>query len=129
MTGYSVKILDASKELSKKERVMLKDTSDAIKLDEAIQGEALIINPDYYVVLGVHNEKSDNVDYKNYVIVDKDGTKYVTGSEAFWSTFEDIWCEMEPEPGAEDDEDWSIKCYKLDSKNYKGKQFLTCSVI
>lgn len=130
MTGYSVKIADASKELTKKERVMLKDTGDALKLDEIIQGEPIIINPDYWVTLMVHNEKSDNVDYSVYLIVDKNGTKYVTGSESFWTTFSDIWDEMTDEmTGDGNDEEWQLKCYKLDSKNYKGKQFLTCSVI
>nr|UWG22617.1 MAG: Single-stranded DNA-binding protein [Bacteriophage sp.] len=126
MTGYSVSIENASKELRKKERVMLKDTSDALKLDDVIQGEPIIINPDYWVMLMVHNEKSDNVDYPAYLIMDKNGTKYVTGSEAFWTTFSDIWDEM-TEDG--DEEEWQLKCYKLDSKNFKGKQFLTCSVI
>lgn len=130
MTGYSVKIGSASKELTKKERVMLKDTGDALKLDEIIQGEPIIINPDYWVTLMVHNEKSDNVDYSVYLIVDKNGTKYVTGSESFWTTFSDIWDEMTDEmTGDGNDEEWQLKCYKLDSKNYKGKQFLACSVI
>lgn len=130
MTGYSVKIENASKELTKKERVMLKDTGDALKLDELIQGEPIIVNPDYWVMLMVHNEKSDNVDYPVYLIVDKNGTKYVTGSESFWTTFSDIWDEMTDEmTGDGNDEEWQLKCYKLDSKNYKGKQFLTCSVI
>lgn len=126
MTGYSVKIETASKELTKKERVMLKDTSDALKLDDVIQDEPIIINTDFWVMLNVHNEKSDNVDYPVYLIVDKNGTKYITGSEAFWTTFSDIWDEM-TEDG--DNEEWQLKCYKLDSKNFKGKQFLTCSVI
>lgn len=126
MTGYSVKIEEASKELTKKERVMLKDTGDALKLDDVIQDEPIIINTDFWVKLHIHNEKSDNVDYPVYLIVDKNGTKYVTGSEAFWTTFSDIWDEM-TEDG--DEEEWQLKCYKLDSKNFKGKQFLTCSVI
>lgn len=126
MTGYSVKIEAASKELTKKERVMIKDTGDALKLDDVIQDEPIIINADFWVMLNVHNEKSDNVDYPVYLIVDKNGTKYVTGSEAFWTTFSDIWDEM-AEDG--DEEEWQLKCYKLDSKNFKGKKFLTCSVI
>lgn len=126
MTGYAVKIEEASKELTKKEKVMLKDTSDAVKLDEAVNGEAIIINPDYYAVLKVHNEKSDNKEYFVYVVVDKDGTKYITGSESFWSSFFNIWDEMTEDGGTEP---WELKCYKLDSKNYKGKQFLTCSII
>ena len=126
MTGYSVKIEDSSKELTKKERVMFKDTSDAKKLDEIITTDALIIDPDFWVMLMVHNEKSDNVDYPVYIIVDKNGEKYITGSEAFWTTFSDIYDEMTADG---DYEPWQLKCYKLDSKNYKGKQFLTCSVI
>lgn len=126
MTGYSVKIEDSSKELTKKERVMFKDTSDAKKLDEIITTDAIIIDPDFWVMLMIHNEKSDNVDYPVYIIIDKNGEKYITGSEAFWTTFSDIYDEMTADG---DDEPWLLKCYKLDSKNYKGKQFLTCSVI
>ena len=126
MTGYSVKIENSSKELTKKERVMFKDTSDAKKLDEIITTDAIIIDPDFWVMLMVHNEKSDNVDYPVYIIVDKNGEKYITGSESFWTTFSDIYDEMTADGN---EEAWQLKCYKLDSKNYKGKQFLTCSVI
>lgn len=124
MEGYSVTILESSMELSAKERVRLKDTSNAIKLDVATEEEKLVIVPAGFVVLAIHNEKSDNVDYKNYIIIDKDSNKYVTGSEAFWTTFMDIYNEME---GI--DESWELEIYKLDSKNYKGKKFLTCSIL
>ena len=33
MTGYSVEIKETSRELTAKQRIALKDTSDAIKLD------------------------------------------------------------------------------------------------
>ena len=123
MTGYSVEIAETSKELSAKERIRIKDTTDAVKLDEATQEGAIIINPAMYAVLNIHNEKSDNVNYKNYIIVDKDGTKYVTGSESFWSSFMNIYEEMSGEQ-----EEWSIKVYRAPSKNYKGKDFITCSI-
>nr|DAJ97966.1 MAG TPA: hypothetical protein [Caudoviricetes sp.] len=124
MTGYSVEIKESSKELSAKERIMLKDTSDAVKLDLACDEESVIITPASFAVLGIHNEKSDNKDYDNYILQDENGEKYVTGSPSFWSSFMDIYNEMK-----EETEKWSIKVYKLDSKNYKGKQFLTCSII
>lgn len=124
MIGYSVEIKEASRELTPKQRIVLKDTSDAIKLDTACDEEAIIIEPVDYAVLSVHNEKSDNVDYENYVIIDKNGDKYVTGSPSFWSSYMDMYNEMQGE-----EEAWSIKVYKLDSKNYKGKKFLTCSII
>lgn len=125
MNGYSVDIAESSKELSAKERIKLKDTSDAIKLDEvtATNGD-IIITPVAFAVLNIHNEKSDNKDYKNYIIEDEDGTKYVTGSESFWSTFTNIYNEMKDES-----ETWQIKAYRLPSKNYNGKEFLTCSII
>lgn len=126
MTGYSVAIKEVSKELTARERIMLKDTSNAVKIDEAASGDSpLVITPAAYAVLSVHNEKStDNKDYENYVILDKGGTKFVTGSPSFWCSFMEIWEEMEGET-----EEYSIEVYKKDSKNYKGKQFLTCSIV
>ena len=124
MTGYSVEIIETSRELTAKERIALKDTSNAIKLDIACDENDVIIEPVDYSILAIHNEKSDNKDYENYIIIDKNGDKYVTGSASFWSSFMDIYDEMQGE-----EEAWSIKAYKLDSKNYKGKKFLTCSII
>ena len=124
MNGYSVSIAETNKELSAKERIRLKDTSDAVKLDEATKEEAVIITPNAYAILNIHNEKSDNKDYNNYLIEDADGTKYVTGSASFWASFIDIYLEMKDET-----EPWQIKAYRLPSKNYKGKEFLTCSII
>ena len=123
MTGYSVEIAETSKELTPKERIRIKDTTDAVKLDEATQNGTIFIMPSMFAVLDIHNEKSDNVDYKNYVIVDVDGTKYVTGSESFWSSFMNIYEEMSGEQ-----EEWGIKVYRAPSKNYKGKDFITCSI-
>ena len=123
MEGYSVTVVESSRELTAKERIKIKDTTDAIKLDEATQKGAIVIAPDMYAVLGIHNEKSSDKEYKNYVLVDKDGTKYVTGSSSFWSSFKDIYDEMSGES-----EDYSIKVYRAPSKNYAGKEFITCSI-
>ena len=123
MNGYSVSIKESSRELTAKQRIALKDTTTAIKLDEATQVEPVIINVDMYAILDIHNEKSDNPDYENYIVVDKNGTKYVTGSASFWSSFIDIFTEMEGE-----DEAWTLKVYRVPSKNYKGKDFITCSI-
>lgn len=124
MVGYSVEIKETSRELTAKQRIALKDTSDAFKLDTICDENGVIIDPIDFAVLAIHNEKTDNVDYENYVIIDKDGDKYVTGSQSFWNSFMNIYDEMQGE-----EEEWAIKVYKLDSKNYKGKKFLTCSII
>ena len=104
---------------------MLKDTRNAIKLDEAVSETPLVISPDYYAVLDVHNEKSkEDKDFQNYVVVDTDGNKYVTGSTSFFEAFTEIVEEMDGTG-----EEYQIEIYKLDSKNYKGKQFITCSIV
>ncbi len=124
MEGYSVKIRETSRELTAKERVMLKDTSDAVKLDTVTADAPVLIDVDMYAILDIHNEKSDNKDYANYLVVDKDGTKYVTGSDSFWSSFINIYTEM-----STSDELYNIKAYKLPSKNRQGKDFITCSIV
>lgn len=124
MTGYSVKIVNASKELSARDRVAVKDTTNAIALDDATKESPLVIAIDYYVELAIHNEKSEDKDYKKYVVVDKSGNKFVTGSESFFTAMLEIMDEM-----SDSGEDFEIQVYRMPSKNYKGKEFLTCSIV
>lgn len=129
MNGYKATVRECSKELTAKERIMLKDTSNAEPLDILTQeanfnGKILLINVDYYATLDIHNEKTDNKDYINFIVVDKDGKKYVTGSQSFISSFTDIFEEM-TEAG---ETDIVIQVYRKESKNYKGKDFITCSI-
>ena len=127
MEGYSVKIRETSKELSAKERIAIKDTSNAISLDEVTATEgSIVIQYDFHVILDVHNEKSDNKDYTKIVVMDKGGTKYVTGSESFRTALTDIVDEM---VDAGEGDNITIQVYRKDSKNYKGKQFITASIV
>lgn len=123
MEGYHVEIQESTKELTARERILMKDISNAIKLDEATEnGEIVEISPKGYAILNVHNEKADQKEYKKYIIWDNE-QRYVTGSESFWSTFVDIFTDMKDE-----EEEYTIAVFKKDSQNYKGKQFLTCSI-
>lgn len=124
MEGYSVKIREVSKDITAKERVMLKDTTNAISLDDVTKDAKFVFEPGYYAILDVHNDKSEDKDYVKYIIVDKAGTKLVTGSESFFTSFKSIMEEMD---GC--DEEFSIEVYRMPSKNYKGKEFITCSVV
>ena len=124
MTGFEAKIREASKQLSAKERVKFKDTTNAVQLDEATKDEPVLIAPDFYVILDIHNDHSEDKDYVKYVIVSKEGTKYVTGSESFFSSFKAIVDEM-----GDTGEEYEVEVYRLPSKNYKGKEFLTCSIV
>lgn len=124
MTGFEAKIREASKELTAKERVKFKDTTNAIQLDDATKDNPLVVAPDFYVILDIHNERSEDKDYVKYIVVDKNGNKFVTGSESFFSAFKSIFDEM-----GDCGEDYEIEVYRLPSKNYKGKEFLTCSIV
>lgn len=125
MTGYSVKVVECTKDLTAKERVKIKDTTNAIKLDEATQGGAVVIAYAYHAVLAIHNEKLDDPDYRQYIVVDTAGNKYVTGSESFFTAMTEIVDEM----SAAGETDYELEVYRMDSKNYKGKQFITCSIV
>lgn len=122
--AYEVTIRETNLELTARERIMLKDTSDCIKLDEATRNGEVIIKPTAYAILDIHNDKGDDKEYTQYVIVDSDGNKYLTGSNSFWSSFISIFTEM-----AKENEEYEVKAYRLPSKNYKDKDFITCSII
>lgn len=127
MEGYKVEIAHSTKDLTVREKIRIKDLDNVIQLDDATQQEGnIVIDFDYYVILKVHNEFSkDDKDYNKYVIVDKGGNKFVTGSESFMTSLEGIVDEM-VDAG---ETDFEIEVYRKDSKNYTGKQFLTCTIV
>ena len=123
-TDYSVTVKEVSKELTHKERVQITDLTDCVKLDTATQEGPVLIDLDYYAVLAIHNEKSTDKDYENYVVADKNGIRYSTGSKSFFNNLVDISVEMQ-----DSDEMWQIKAYRRPSKNRQGKDFITCSIV
>lgn len=120
---YEAKIINSSIELTAKERVMFKDVQNCTKIDVATQEAPLLVDVAGYVELLIHNDKATPVEYSNYVIIDKSGERFVTGSASFWSAFQNIWSEM-----AGVTEPWKLKVYRLPSKNRQGKEFITCAV-
>lgn len=127
MTNYATYITESSKELSTREKIKLKDLTSAIAIDKVVEPEKpLVIAPDFYAYLSIHNEKlsESEQDYKTMVIVDKSGTKYYTGSNSAISSFVDIFDEM-----IDTAEPFEIEFYKKESKNYSGKHFITCSLV
>lgn len=129
-SNYTATIAESSRELSPREKIMYKDLGNAVKLngmaEEAMSAGAKVIitNIKDFAVISIHNEASEDVDYKNYLIVDGNGDKYYTGSTAFWNSFKSIYDEM-----AESGEEWGIQLNLIPSKNYAGKTVLTCSLI
>ena len=127
MTNYTASITESSTELSVREKIKLKDLTSAIAIDKVVEPEKpLVIAPEFYAYLSIHNEKlpENEQDYKTMVIVDKSGTKYYTGSDSAISSFVDIFDEM-----IDTAEPFEIEFYKRESKNYSGKHFITCSLV
>lgn len=125
--NFNSKITLSSKELTKKEQVKLKSLDDCISLDTAIEGhdDSLIIDLDFYAQLEVHNENSKkDKDYIKLIMVDKNGSKYITGSAPFMRSFFDIVEDME-----DSDEEWQLKCYRRPSANYQDRDFFSCSIL
>lgn len=124
---FTATVVESSRELTTREKLKAKDLSDAVKLDEATQQEAeVLITPDFWVTLNIHNEKSkNNADYINYVIVDVNGEKYVTGSPSFWESFQNIVVELDE--AGELENPFTIKVVRRPSKNYANKDFITCA--
>ena len=126
MANYEAKIIETSTELTAKSKLLLKDFSNAQSLDNVIkEGESIILHPNMYAILSVHNENSaGDKDYTKYVIIDEDGTKYVTGSTSFFDSFKEIYDEL-----SGSGEEYGIQVTKYPSRNYQGKYFIKCSVV
>lgn len=127
MRDFEVKITGSMVELSPRERVSFKSLDVAVPLDSLTEnGQTVRVNIGNIVTMAVHNEKAkENKDYNVYVLVDKDtGKRYRSGSVSLYNAINDIMDEM-----AEIDEDIVIEIYKRESKNYKGKGFLTCYLV
>lgn len=124
MKDYKVTIASARKALTGKEKVMVKDFTNALSIDELTKDGTLVLKIANVIECDVHNPASEDKDYKKYVIIDETGNKYVTGSESCITTLTDILDEMEGES-----EPFEVEFYQKESKNYKGKSFITCSIV
>ena len=123
---YNVTITESMKELSPKERIRAKKaTTTAVKLDEVVTPDTpfIISAIDNYVILSVHNEHAENNDYK-VLLIFGDGQVFSTGSPSFTDSFTDMISELYGTG-----EEFGVECYKIPSRNYKGKFILTCNVI
>lgn len=129
VSNYTATITESSREFTAKERVMFKDLGNAVSMidyaKQAIEnGVKATIDVADYAIISIHNEATEDVDYTNYLLIDKNGNKYYTGSSSLWNSFKNIYAEMK-----DSDEEWGIELNLLPSKNYKGKEILTCSLI
>lgn len=126
MTGYTATIVNGSREFTARERMRIKDTTAATPLDEAVTAESpLEMELADWATLKITNERSKGEkEYMKFVLIDKSGNHYTSGSESLISAVGEIAKEM-----WEEAEPWKLLIYKKESKNYKGKYFLTATVV
>ena len=125
---YRIEIKSASRELTPKERIMIKQLTGAVRIDEATQGKELVITPVAYAILGVHNERSKgDKDYETMAVINSDGTVYLTGSQSFRTSILQFWNDYRDL--VDSGENASVKVFRMPSKNYKGKEFITAAII
>ncbi len=132
MNGYKCTIESTTKELtSARERIMFKDTTNAIKLDDVVAPESpLVINFSMLVKLAIENPMAtEDKEYSRYILVDTNGTKYMTGSKTLISALESIIDEMVQEFENPQEVEFELEIYKVPSKNYTNKHFLSCSLV
>ena len=122
MDNFKATIRESSKQLTAREKLKYMDTQLSTNLSEVT--EEIIITPDFYVVVDVHNENSEDNDYGQYRVIDKDGTDYYTGSDSFWRAFKTIFDTMLGE-----EEDYQIRVFQRESANYKGKYLISCAIV
>ena len=120
--SYKAEIVKSNKVLTAREKIMLKDTTNAISMDSKTTESAFIIKPVTWAIVHVTNEMSESGEYDKIVILDDKNDKYTTGSRSFIEAFSDIADEM-------DKEEFCIMIYRKDSKKYTGKSFITCSLV
>ena len=80
MKTYTVEIVESSRELTNKERIMFKQGAGAQSLDALTQDGPIEIYPELYALLAIHNEKArDDQDYQQIIVKDKvyPGTKII----------------------------------------------------
>ena len=107
-------------DLTVKEKIQFKNLNDSESINTLENGTTLTV--DKWGLVQIHNEKLDEQDYQNVVLVTPEGNKYHTSSNSFFMAIDDIQSELDEagEKGAFD-----IKIVKKQSKNNSG-QFITC---
>jgi len=107
-------------ELTVKEKIQFKNLNDSESINTLENGTILTV--DKWGLLQIHNEKLDEPDYQNVVLVTPDGNKYHTSSNSFFMAIDDIQSELDE---AGEKLPFDIKIVKKQSKNNSG-QFITC---
>lgn len=126
MKDYEAKVTIVGRDIGVKERIAIKNLSDAKKLtpDELIR----LTN---YAIIEVHNEKATGEkDYRICVLCDADGTRRYTSSDSFIRSLDEIVDELSDEKPIDKwlEEGLDIKVCSSPSNNFSG-DFYTMTLV
>lgn len=116
------------REFTKKEIAVIKTSlQSCIDINAATEnGNSLTLSVAAYAVLEIENDRSKGETvYQKIMIVDNDGRMYITGSPSFIENF----CSVMEVMDGEDPDSWGLEIFQMESRNYKGKNFITCKVV
>lgn len=123
---YQAKVTEViGKELTKKEMFSVSRFNRCDDVSSLIgEQEVIIKDVQTVAIVEVHNEKSDNIDYKKMVVIGADGSRYLTGSETAIREMMDIMDYME-----DDVEPFDVQFVTRPSNNYKDRDFITVELL
>ena len=125
---YEANITSSLRELTAREKIVYKNV-DGQKLNEIINNDnpSIDLDVENIVELQVHNERSKgNNDYTVYVIDTKDGSRYRTGSETFYTKAKEIYRELQAANELENG--FVLRVFKTKSNNFDG-DFINCRLV
>lgn len=130
-SNYESSITFSSRDLSPIEKIKLKDLTATVALDDELKSipeHKLTFTPELVVVVSVHNPKAkSNTDYDTLVFTDSEtGVRYRTSSTSFKLAVLDIMNDLiaaDINPNTV-----PLVAYTRPSKNFTGKDFLTCAI-
>ena len=123
---YQAKVTEViGKELTKKEMFSVSRFNRCEDVSTLLSEQEVIVKDVQTVaIVEVHNEKSDNMDYKKMVVIGADGSRYLTGSETAIREMMDIMEYM-----ADDEESFDVTFVTRPSNNFKDRDFITVELL
>ena len=123
---YQAKVTEVNgKELTKKEMFSVSRFNRCVDVSSLIgEQEVIVKDVQTVAIVEVHNEKSDNTDYKKMVVIGADGSRYLTGSETAIREMMDIMDYME-----DDNEPFDVQFVTRPSNNFKDRDFITVELL
>lgn len=127
MNKYESTIVEATREISKREALKMKQMTDVLSINDLMENDKLLIEGVRAgFKLHVLNEKAENPEYDVYIIETMEGQLYKTGSDSLWRNLKEILEDFREE--IEAGERIDILCYKRPSKNIQSGKFITCGL-